>query len=365
MIPYSNPFAQYRNCKQDILDAIERVLESGNYILGNEVKNFEKSFAKYCGSTCAIGLNSGTDALLLSLRAMNIGHGDEVITVSHTAPATISAIIASGAKAVLVDINPKYYTLDTQCLKKAITSKTKAVIPVHLYGQASDIDSIMKIARTHNIFVIEDCAQSAGGTYKDNRLGSIGDIGCFSFYPTKNLGAIGDGGMIVTNNDEFAERIVRLRQYGWDEKRISKEAGINSRLDEIQAAILSVKLKNLDKDNSRRREIAEMYNQGLADLPIILPAQRSDSEHVYHLYVIASKKRDKLKRHLEDNRIFTGIHYPYPLHHQKAYSNNLISVPFELKNTEILANQILSLPLFPELTNQEIEDVVNVITRYI
>lgn len=363
MIPCANPLAQYQSHKEEILEAVKRVLEGGNYIFGPEVETFEKSFAAYCDADYAVGVNSGTDALILALRALEIGPGDEVITVSHTALATVAAIIASGATPVLVDIEPAYYTMDPQCLQRAITSKSKAVIPVHLYGQPADMDAIMKIACEHGLFVIEDCAQATGAIYKGMRVGSIGDAGCFSFYPTKNLGAIGDGGMVVTRNVNVFQRIRRLRQYGWDEKRSTDAPGLNSRLDEIQAAILNVKLKSVDKDNARRREIAQMYNEGLAKLPIILPKARPDTSHVYHLYVIACEERDRLKERLADSGVFAGVHYPSPGHLHTGYDCRCELPGAGFPVTENVLGSILSLPMYPEMTPIETGQVITLVNQ--
>ncbi|MHB8130633.1 MAG: DegT/DnrJ/EryC1/StrS family aminotransferase [Mobilitalea sp.] len=359
MIHCSNPSAQYKTNKKKISDAIQRVLESGNYILGNEVSAFEKSFAFYCGVKYTVGLNSGTDALILALRALGIGPKDEVITVSHTAIATISAIIASGATPVLVDIEPGYYTISPKCFEKAITSRTKAVIPVHLYGQPADMGSIIKIARKHSLFVIEDCAQAAGAVYNGKRVGSIGDAGCFSFYPTKNLGAIGDGGAVVTKNIKLSHRIRQLRQYGWDRSRITKEPGFNSRLDEMQAAILNVKLNSLDKDNIKRRKIAQLYRAGLAKLPLELPKERPDATHVYHLYVIACSGRDLLKRRLGEYKILAGVHYPLPGHLHSGYKTRCRFPRMGLPVTEKASGEILSLPIYPEMTLSQTAQVIS------
>ena len=249
------PLAQYQSHKNEILKSIKRVLDKGCYILGPEVEEFETNFASYCNVDYAIGVNSGTDALTLALRALAIGAGDEVITASHTALATISAVISTGATPVLVDIDPIHFTIAPECIQNAITPKTKVVIPVHLYGQPAEMDEIMKISEEAGLWVVEDCAQSIGAIYKGKKTGSIGNIGCFSFYPTKNLGAVGDGGMITTKDAKLALRIQRLRQYGWDRDRVTEEVGVNSRLDELQAAILKIKLKHLDADNTSRREI--------------------------------------------------------------------------------------------------------------
>lgn len=355
MIPCANPLAQYQSHKEEILEAVKRVLEGGNYILGPEVGAFEQSFAAYCDTDYAVGVNSGTDALILALRALDIGAGDEVITVSHTALATIAAIIASGATPVLVDIEPAYYTMDPECFKRAITSKTKAVIPVHLYGQPADMDAIMTIAREHGLFVIEDCAQATGAIFKGKRAGSIGDVGCFSFYPTKNLGAIGDGGMVVTGSAKLAQRIRRLGQYGWNENRITDEPGFNSRLDEIQAAILNVKLKNLDADNAHRKGIAQIYGEMLSKLQITPPMERPNTSHVYHLYVIACNNRDALKKSLRESGILTGVHYPVPGHRHHGYSEKCVLPEAGLPVTERAVGTILSLPIYPEISLKQLE----------
>lgn len=364
MIPCANPLAQYLSHKEEILEAINSVLIGNSYILGPEVIAFESAFANYSGVDHAIGVNSGTDALILSLRALGIGPGDEVITVSHTAIATVSAIIATGAVPVLVDIEPVYYTMDSVCFQRAITSKTKAVIPVHLYGQPADMDAIMKIASEHGLFVIEDCAQATGAIYKGMRVGSISDAGCFSFYPTKNLGAIGDGGMVITQDEKLAHRIRRLRQYGWDENRATEEPGLNSRLDEIQAAILNVKIKFLDEDNVRRRAISKMYKEGLAGLPITLPAERPDTCQIYHLYVIACTERDKLKRDLAENGVYAGIHYPVPGHRHGGYNQRCVFPESRLPVTDSLVRNILSLPMYPEMTTIQVERVILAVHQY-
>ena len=355
MIPCANPLAQYQSHQEEISEAIKCVLKGGNYIYGHEVKAFEQSFSAYCGTDYAVGLNSGTDALILTMRALDIGAGDEVITVSHTALATVAAIIASGATPVLVDIEADYYTMDPACFKEAITPKTKAVIPVHLYGQPAAMDEIMIIARDHGILVIEDCAQATGATYKGNRVGSMGDAGCFSFYPTKNLGAIGDGGMVVTGNEKLAQRIRRLAQYGWDENRTTVESGYNSRLDEMQAAILNVKLKSLDSDNTRRRTVAKEYYSMLSTVQIVKPKERPDTNHVYHLYVIASNKRDSLKINLQERGVLAKIHYSVPVHRNHGYDRKCILPAAGLPVTEYVVGVILSLPMYPEISSIQLE----------
>jgi len=361
MIICANPLTQYQSHGAEILEAIRHVLESGNYILGPEVAAFEKAFAQYCGVSGATGLNSGTDALILALRAMDIGAGDEVITVSHTALATVSAVIAAGATPVLTDIDPDYYTIDPASVEKAITGKTRAIIPVHLYGQAADMDAITAIARKHNLKVIEDCSQAAGARYHGKRVGSIGDAGCFSFYPTKNLGAIGDGGMLVSNDLSFVERVRRLRQYGWNEQRATDEPGINSRLDEMQAAILKAKLPHLDRYNEKRASLARLYREGLAGTDITLLKERPDSLHVWHLFVIASEKRDALLEKLAASGIHAGVHYRVPAHLHAGY-DRLCRIPKEgLPQTDALLKKILSLPMYPELTPDEAKKVISVL----
>lgn len=359
MIYCSNPFVQYDGNKEEIIDAVKRVFESGEYVLGSEVATFEKSFAEYCGVQHGVGVNSGTDALILTLCALDIGAGDEVITVSHTAIATIAAIISCGATPVLVDIESDYFTMDPECFKQAITDKTKAVIPVHLYGQPVDMDSILLIAKEHDLFVIEDCAQAPGATYKGKRVGSMGDAGCFSFYPTKNLGAIGDAGMVVTENPKLSNRVRQLGQYGWNENRDTQEPGINSRLDELQAAILNVKLKSLDVDNARRKSIAVLYGDMFSDSAFSLPLERPNVNHVYHLYVISGNNLDALKKNMEDNRVAAGIHYPVPGHLHRGYNQKCLLPKGGLPVTENLVGNILSLPMYPEISSEQLEVIFN------
>lgn len=361
MIALASPLAQYRAHEADIRTAVARVLEGGNYILGPEVESFERAFAAYCGSAHAVGVANGTDALRLALMALDAGAGDEVITVSHTAVATAAAILAIGATPVFVDIDPVYYSIDPGLIEAAITPRTKAIVPVHLYGQSADMDAIRQIAERHGLRIVEDCAQSAGALYRGRRLGSIGDIGCFSFYPTKNLGAIGDGGMIVTSDAALAERVRRLRQYGWDDARVTHEIGANSRLDPIQAAILAAKLPHLDADNARRAAIARRYAQGLAGLPITAPAARRDATHVYHLYVAACDEREALIAHFAKRGVGCGVHYSAPVHRQNGYAERAIFPRGGLPVTERLVWRILSLPMYPELTDAEVDTTVSII----
>jgi dTDP-4-amino-4,6-dideoxygalactose transaminase len=361
MIQCADPLQQYLRKKNEIKEAIYNVLENGNYILGPETKKFENNFANFCGVKYAIGVANGTDALFLALKALDIKCGDEVITVSHTALATISAILASGAIPVLVDID-MFYNIDPFKLKNAITKKTKAIIVVHLYGQMADLDTIKSVTSEFKIPIIEDCAQATGAEYKGKSAGSIGDIGCFSFYPTKNLGAIGDGGMVVTSNTNIYNRIIRLRQYGWDSQRNTIEPGINSRLDEIQAAILNVKLNYLKEDNEKRRIIASFYSTGLKNIEYIeLPKEREFSKHVYHLYVIKIKNRTHFKNKLEEKKIFAGINYLNPPHQQCGYKNQLNISNDGLNYTESILDEILSLPMYPELTINQASEVISVL----
>jgi len=358
----SNPRAQYFSYKEEVDAAISRVLDGGWYILGEEVKTFEKEFAGYIGVSYGIGVGSRTEAIHLALAACGIGEGDEVITVSHTAVATVAAIELVGAIPVLVDIEPAFFTLDPNRLKEVITHRTKAILPVHLYGQPVDLNPVMEIARKYQLYVIEDCAQAHGATYKNERVGSFGDMACYSFYPTKNLGALGDGGMVVTNDKDLAEKAVLLREYGWAERYISYVQGWNTRLDEIQAAILRVKLKYLDEDNSKRIRLAEIYNNGLRNTDLILPKQRENSTHVYHLYVIRSAKRNELLASLKEKGIGASIHYPVPVHLQPAYRG--LHDFNRLPETEQIAKEIISLPIYPELGESDVQTIIRTIMDF-
>jgi dTDP-4-amino-4,6-dideoxygalactose transaminase len=349
-LPTSNPRAGYLALKPAIDAAIQRVLDSPAYVLGPEVAAFEEAFARYLGACHAIGVNSGTDALHLALRALGIGPGDEVIAPSHTAVATVAAIEMSGASAVLVDIEAPWRTLDPVAAAAAIGPRTRAVIAVHLYGQPADLDGLGALCRAHRLALIEDCAQAAGARWRAARVGTVGVAAAFSFYPTKNLGAIGDGGMVVTGDAALAGRVRQLRQYGWDEFRCSIVPGCNSRLDPLQAAVLQVKLPLLDDGNARRRALAARYAAGLTGLPVQLPAERPGSTHAWHLYVIElpdKAMRDALLGHLRRLGIIAGIHYPVGAHAQPAYAGRLRTGPLPV--TERLTATILTLPLYPEL----------------
>ncbi len=352
MILCANPKAQYLSYEKEINNALLEVLRSNRYVLSEQVKNLEDAFAKYIGVSHAIGVANGTDAIEIALRAMGIGHGDKVITVSHSAVATVAGIEATGASAVVVDIEEDFFTMDATLLEGAFSADVKAVVAVHIYGQPSNIKEIKKFCVEKNIFLIEDTAQAHGAKFHGACLGSIGDISSFSCYPTKNLGALGDGGLIVTNNDGFAERIRLIREFGWKD-RISTIKGRNSRLDEIQAAVLNVKLPHLDADNQKRRNLATIYDQ-LNCEEFITPTRRSNCEHVFHLYVCKTKRRNEMIKFLNERNIFPGIHYVQPIHLQPAYSTN-IELGSGLAVTESICNEIISLPMYPELAEADAE----------
>lgn len=363
MILCGNPHLQYQAHKAEIDAAIWRVLDKGWYVLGEEVKTFEAEFAAFLGVTQAIGVGSGTEALHIALRACGIGPGDEVITVSHTAVATVAAIELAGATPVFVDIEPDFFTLSPRQFELAITSRTKAVIPVHLYGQPADMDSILEIARRYNLRVIEDCAQAHGAIYKNQKVGSFGDLACFSFYPTKNLGALGDGGMIATNDSDLEQQVRLLREYGWAERYISQIPGWNSRLDELQAAVLRVKLRYLDQDNAARRRLAELYRAGLSQTQLVLPQERAGTTVVYHLYVVRSARRDELQQYLRSRGISALVHYPVPVHLQPAYLGRLRGD--SLPETERATQTVLSLPMYPELSDDELSQVIEGVRSFL
>jgi dTDP-4-amino-4,6-dideoxygalactose transaminase len=367
-IPQTDPRAGYLAQRAAIDAAIARVLEGGLYILGREVEIFEAAFAAFVGTAYAIGVGSGTDAIELALRACGIGNGDLVFTVSHTAVATVAAIERAGATAVLIDVEPGTYTMAphelSRALRKPPPGRPAAVLPVHLYGQPADLSAISEITRGHGLRLIEDCAQSHGAQWHGKQTGSIGDIACFSFYPTKNLGALGDGGMVVTSDPALATASREIREYGWRERYISARVGINSRLDPLQAAILGVKLAALPFDNARRQAIAARYDAGLSGLSLALPVRRPGATHVFHQYVIRLDKRDHLRDGLRAAGIGTGIHYPAPVHCQPAYSGRLTAGPSGLGVTERAAPQILSLPMYPQLSDEAVERVIAEARRF-
>lgn len=371
MIPFLDLKAQHQAIAAEVQAAIDGVFDRGQFILGPEVAAFEEEFASYVGVRHAIGVASGTDALHLALRACGIGPGDEVITVPHTAVATVAAIELAGARPVFVDIHPDSYTLDPALVEAAITSRTKAILPVHLYGQAASLAPILEVARAHGLRVIEDACQAHGALYQGRKVGAWGDIGCFSFYPTKNLGAYGDGGTVVTDDAALAERVRLLRTYGWAERDRSIIRGVNSRLDEVQAAILRVKLKHLDAWNDRRRALAACYAAALGDVSdVILPTEMPYGRHVYHLYVIrvpakpaTAADRDGLRRLLDEQGIGTLVHYPVPIHLQEAY-RDLGYPEGSLPESERAGREIVSLPLSPQLAETQVETVADAMRAY-
>ena len=355
-VPFGDLKAHYNAYKQPIDQAVSRVLASGYFILGPELERFEKDFEEYLGAGYVAGCASGTEAIYLALAACDIGPADEVIVVAHTAVPTISAISMTGATPVFVDIDPSTYVMDVAEVEAKITPKTKAIVPVHLYGQMVDVVALNKLAKPRNIKVIEDCAQSTGATLNGGMSGTVGDFGTFSFYPSKNLGAFGDGGAVSTNSREHFDRLVMLRNYGQAKRYHHDIIGINSRLDEIQAAILSAQIPFVKEWNERRREIAQRYTKELKNA-VVTPAEVENGVHVFHLYVIQTAHRDDLQNYLLDNGMQTLIHYPIPAHLQKAYSY-LGYKTGDLPVTERLAKRILSLPMYPELTNDQIDEVI-------
>ena len=362
MINFSNPKSENIKYKKQIIKSITRVFNSNKYILSDEVMKLENEFAKFINTNYCIGVANGTDALEISLKSLNVGKDDEVITVSHTAPATISSIYSVGAIPKFLDIEEDYYTLDPQIIEKAITKKTKCLILVHIYGLSADIEKVKKICDKNSIFLIEDVSQAHGAYFKNKRLGSVGQIGCFSCYPTKNLGAIGDAGLITTNSKKIYNKIIKMREYGWDNKKIVRLNGRNSRLDELQAAILRVKLKFLDKDNEKRRKIAKFYFNNIKNDKIKKPIIREGTLPVFHLYVVKCYKRNHFLKYMKKKGINCGIHYKVPCHKHPGFSN--AKIPFTLKNTENISNIIVSLPIYPELSSKERSYIVDIINKY-
>ena len=363
VIPFANPKAQFIAYEKQILEAVQRVLTSGWYILGEEVRNFEKEFANFIGAKFCIGVANGTDAIALALQAAGIAPGDEVITVSHSAVATTAAIEQIGAIPVFADIDPVTRCMDPDCIEPLISEKTRALLPVHIYGQPAPMDEILAIARKYNLQVIEDCAQAHGAELQGKKVGTFGDAASFSFYPTKNLGAIGDGGAVVTNSSALADNMRSLREYGWKERYISSIPGVNSRLDEIQAAILRVKLRALSQDNDRRRKIAQLYVESIDREKIIPPADIKGALHAMHLFVVECDERDALQKYLKQENIGTAMHYPLAIHQQPAYINRIKGSDI-LTRTEHLYKRILTLPMYPELTDSQIERICSALKKY-
>jgi len=359
---FSGQLEQYDAIRTEIQTAIDRVLQSGWYILGREVEAFEREFAAYCGVKHAVGCASGTEALALALMALGVGMGDEVVTVAHTAVPTISAITMTGATPVFVDID-EHFLMDPSRVEAVITDRTKVILPVHLYGQMADMDAILNIASEHRLRVVEDACQAHGAEYRGKKAGSWGILGCFSFYPTKNLGCYGDGGAVTTDDKELYDRLVMLRNYGQEKRYFHTIKGINSRLDEIQAAVLRVKLTHLDEWNRMRRQAAVWYRDALGDA-CACPGEKPDARHVYHLYVIRARERDGLKAHLEEAGITTLMHYPVPAHLQEAYKELGYRVG-DLPLTEETVKEILSLPMHPAVTKEGVHNVCTSIRDYL
>jgi dTDP-4-amino-4,6-dideoxygalactose transaminase len=361
MLPFFDLKTEYKDIEHELNQAVSKVMDSGWFILGNEMRAFEREFADYLGAKHAIAVNSGSDALLLAIKALGIGEGDEVITVSHTFISTADAIVRNGAIPIFADIDPQTFCINPAEIEKLITKKTKAILPVHLYGHPANMEMVCKIASENNLFVIEDASQAHGAEFKSQKVGAIGHAGCFSFYPAKNLGAYGDGGAVVTNDDALAEKLSMLRNYGQPEKYQHDFIGVNSRLDEIQAAILRVKLKYLDKNNQCRIEIASRYSSQLSPLRLRLPSNDDSVKHVYHQYVIQCENRNRLKDRLAESGIETQIHYPIPIHRQKAYQSYCGGV--KLPVTEQICGRILSLPIFPQMPDQHIDTIIEGVKR--
>jgi dTDP-4-amino-4,6-dideoxygalactose transaminase len=347
---------QYRNLKPEMDEAILRAIGRGDFILGEDTREFEKEFASFNQAGFCIGVGDGTDALHLALRGLGVGPGDEVIVPANTYIASALAITCAGATPVFVDCDPENYTIDIQGIEKALTPRTRAIMPVHLYGHPADMDPILEIAKKHNLFVVEDAAQAHGATYKGRFCGTVGDVGCFSFYPGKNLGAYGDGGAIVTNNPKLAEKITVLRNWGQKVKYVHTEKGFNSRLDTVQAAVLRIKLKHLSAWNEKRRLAAARYQDLLANADLVLPKVATWAQPVWHLFVVQTNSRQELQEKLNAANVSHGIHYPIPVHLQEAYSD-LGYARGSFPVAEELAEKILSLPMFPEITAEEVTRV--------
>jgi dTDP-4-amino-4,6-dideoxygalactose transaminase len=363
MIPLVDLTAQYHSIKKEIDAAVLSTLESGHFILGPAVTKFEESIASYLGVDFGVGLASGTDALVLALRALNIGAGDEVIIPAYTFFATAGTVMSVGAKPVFVDVDPQSYQIDVSKIEEAITSNTKAIIPVHLYGHPAEMNPILKIAREYGLKVIEDNAQGFGAEYLGRKTGSLGDIGCLSFFPTKNLGAFGDAGMVVTNDPALAERMRMLRTHGWKKKYYSEEVGYNSRIDALQAAILQAKFPYVDSWNEKRRELAQRYSEKLGST-LVIPIEREWGRHVYHLYIVRSARREELQAFLKQKGIASEVYYPLPPH---------LSVPCrkfgykesDFPHAELASRETLALPLYPELTLSQQDEVIAAVQEFI
>ena len=360
MIPFVDLKAQYQSIKPEIDTAIQSVLDTTQFVLGKEVAAFEEDFAAYTQAKYAIGVNSGTSALHLALLAADIGPGDEVITVPFTFVATVAAIVYTGARPVFVDIDPASFTMDVSKIEAAITERTKAILPVHLYGQSADMDPILEIAKRHDLVVIEDAAQAHGAEYKGHRVGSLGDLGCFSFYPGKNLGAYGEGGAVVTDNPEYTRTIRMLRDWGAEKKYQHVLKGYNYRLEGFQGAILRVKLRHLEDWTEARRTHAGEYRELLSGAGVDVPEEMPYARHVYHIFAIRTRQREKLQQSLREKAIYTGIHYPIPVHCLPAYAD-LEYKKGDFPISEVVADEVLSLPMFAELSAEQIQVVCDAI----
>lgn len=363
-VPFLDLKRQYGAIKKEMDEAVFSVLSNTQFILGPEVKSLEEKIASYCRTKFAIGVASGTDALLLSLRACGVKMGDEVITSGFSFFASAGVISRLGANPIFVDIDPETYNINPDQIEKKITPKTKAIMPVHLFGQCADMDPIMEVARKHNLKIVEDAAQAIGAEYKGRKAGAIGDFGCFSFFPSKNLGGAGDGGMVVTDDPEMAEMVKILRVHGSKPKYYHSTIGYNSRLDTLQAAILSVKLKYLDDWTKKRREHAEVYNSAFTDLDMITPKEESFNYHIYNQYTIAVKNRDELRNYLKEKQIGHDTYYPVPLHLQECY-RFLGYKKGDLPVSEKKAEEVVSIPIYPELTEEEQDYVISTIKEFV
>jgi len=363
-IPLMDMVAQYRSIQPEIDDAIRQVMEAGQFVLGPNVAALEKEVAAYLGVSHGVGVASGTDALVLALRALEIGPGDEVIIPAYTFFATAGAVMLVGATPVLVDVEPDTYCINIAQAGARITSRTKAIIPVHLYGHPADMTAVLKLAKDHNLKVIEDNAQAFGAEHRDRKTGSMGDVGCLSFFPSKNLGACGDGGMVVTNDAQIAERVRMLRMHGWKKKYFPEMIGYNSRLDELQAAILRVKLRHIDEWNKRRRLLAHQYSELLQEAEVGLPVEGSDARHVYHLYIVRVKGRDRVQQELKEQGVATAIYYPQPLHLAEPL-RHLGYRKGDLPVAEQASTETLSLPFYPEMTNEYVHATVDALKEIV
>jgi dTDP-4-amino-4,6-dideoxygalactose transaminase len=374
-LPFADPKASYCAHKDEIDAAVRRVLEGGWYILGPEVRTFEQEFAAAVGVSHAVGVGSGTEAIHLALRACGVGPGDAVLTVSHTAVATVAAVGLAGATPILVDIDSRTSTMDPNRLEDTLRhdggaigstgrARPKAIVPVHLYGHPADMPAILDIAARYDLRVIEDCAQAHGAALHGRKAGTWGDMAAFSFYPTKNLGALGDGGAVVTNLPELAARARFLREYGWRERYVSEIPGMNTRLDEVQAGVLRVKLRYLEQENARRRELAQAYYRLLSTTSLGLPQAVGKVEHVYHLYVVRGRRRESMRSYLAQLGISTAIHYPLPVHLQPAYQSRVVLGRGGLQETEAVCREILSLPMYPQMSDEQVQMVGEGIVRW-